>query len=283
MSSWPSVLGINARNAYISEVNSTKAIKLVNNKHKTKAALIRVGAPVTPTLHFITDRIIFGQLDLQTLPDTWAIKPNQSLGGSGVLLAFGRNSAGNWLSGSGREIMIEEVHEHIRRILDGDFSPLDRDAALIEPLLQVHPTLAGLTPSGLPDIRVICHGSEPVAAMARIPTVASEGRANLHQGGVGTAVDLETGQITAALLHRKPIEIHPDTGNPLIGATIPEWPTIIDAAMRCAEATGLHYLGADVVVDAQLGTLILEVNARPGLEIQNVGKMGLLQKLGITV
>ncbi len=45
--------------------------------------------------------------------------------------------------------------------------------------------------------------------------------------------------------------------------------------MRCHDATGLHYLGVDIVVDADRGPLILEVNARPGLEIQNVTEAGL--------
>ena len=34
--------------------------------------------------------------------------------------------------------------------------------------------------------------------------------------------------------------------------------------------TGLRYLGADIVFDRAHGHLVLEVNARPGLEIQNV-------------
>ncbi|MEX0171269.1 hypothetical protein MRBLMG1_003910 [Streptomyces sp. LMG1-1-1.1] len=51
---------------------------------------------------------------------------------------------------------------------------------------------------------------------------------------------------------------------------------MLDAASRCAAATGLHYLGADIVVDADRGPLILEVNARPGLQIQNVTGHGLM-------
>jgi alpha-L-glutamate ligase-like protein len=283
MKNWDSILGMNARNAFIAEVNSGRAIRLVNNKQATKEALQAAGAPVTPTLHFITTRSELKRLNLAAWPDTWAIKPNQSMGGTGVLLAFGRNQAGNWLTGSGREITPEEVQEHLRRILDGEFSPRDQDAALVEPLLQNHPALAGLAPRGLPDIRLICLGPTPQAAMARLPTIASEGRANLHQGGVGTAVDLETGVITAALLRRKPVEYHPDTGHKLVGTTIPHWPDILAAAQRCTAATGLYYLGADVVVDAQRGPLVLEVNARPGLEIQNVGRLGLLEKVMLNI
>jgi glutathione synthase/RimK-type ligase-like ATP-grasp enzyme len=64
---------------------------------------------------------------------------------------------------------------------------------------------------------------------------------------------------------------------------VPHWPQILDATRRCSAATGLRYLGADVVVDAQRGPLVLEVNARPGLQIQNVTGRGLreaVQALG---
>lgn len=276
---WEAVLGINSRNVHIAQVNSAQAIRLVNNKQATKEALQDIGIPVVPTLHLITNRLHLRQLDLDSLPDTWVIKPNQSLGGSGILLAFGRTASGQWFSGSGREITLAAVQEHIRRIVDGEFSPGNRDATLIEPLLCPHPALAGLAPCGLPDIRIICFGDDPQAAMARLPTVASEGRANLHQGGIGAAVHLETGTIESAQLNRRSIEHHPDTNARLSGATIPHWPAILDAARRCASATGLHYLGADVVVDALRGPLVLEVNARPGLEIQNVNRVGLLKQL----
>lgn len=51
---------------------------------------------------------------------------------------------------------------------------------------------------------------------------------------------------------------------------------MLHLARQCAGATGLHYLGADVVIDAERGPLVLEVNARPGLQIQNVTGQGLL-------
>jgi predicted ATP-grasp superfamily ATP-dependent carboligase len=37
----------------------------------------------------------------------------------------------------------------------------------------------------------------------------------------------------------------------------------------------LGYLGVDVVIDVELGPLVLEINARPGLEIQNINGAGL--------
>ena len=41
-----------------------------------------------------------------------------------------------------------------------------------------------------------------------------------------------------------------DTGEPLAGRTIPDWPAILIAAKTIARATGLGYVGVDVVPDA---------------------------------
>ncbi len=54
--------------------------------------------------------------------------------------------------------------------------------------------------------------NEPAMAMLRLPTRQSNGRANLHQGGIGTGVDLESGITDHAVQHNRFVEKHPDTG-----------------------------------------------------------------------
>jgi hypothetical protein len=54
---------------------------------------------------------------------------------------------------------------------------------------------------------------------------------------------------------------------------------IRDAASSCSEATGPGHLGADLVIDEKLGPLVMEVNARPGLQVQNVSGVGLAERL----
>ncbi|GAA2772407.1 sugar-transfer associated ATP-grasp domain-containing protein [Streptomyces showdoensis] len=272
---WDPVMGMNLRNARISRQNSTAAIRLVNDKYATKEALAAVGAPTSPTLAVLRSRREIAGLDWDALPGSWALKPNQSLGGNGILLAFGRRRA-HWTSSSGKRITRALVADQLRRIVDGEFSPRPSDWALFEPLIRAHPGLARLSHQGLPDIRVICERDRPQLAMLRLPTRFSGGRANLHQKAIGAAVDLPTGRITHALVGKESTDTHPDTGALLIGATVPHWPEVLDAARRCAGATGLRYLGADIVVDADRGPLVLEVNARPGLQIQNVTGRGLI-------
>ena len=124
-------------------------------------------------------------------------------------------------------------------------------------------------------MRVLCLGDQPVLAMVRLTTRSSGGRAKLHQGAIGAAVDLATGRLTRAWTGRSTVTHHPDSGELVVGAD-PHWDAVLDAAAKCGPATGLRYVGADVVVDAEAGPLVLEVNARPGLQIQNVTGVGLL-------
>jgi alpha-L-glutamate ligase-like protein len=276
------ILGLNARNDRIARRNPHRSIRLVDDKHATKQALADVGAPAAPTIALVRSWRQARRLDLDALPESWALKPNQSLGGSGILLAAGRRD-GAWHSASGRPIPARALAEHLRFILDGEFSPRDRDWALFEPLLRAHPRLRRLSYQGLPDVRVICHDDRPKLAMLRLPTAASGGRANLHQRAIGAAVDLACGRVIRAWSGREPVTSHPDSGEPLIGAVVPHWDGVIEAASRCAAATGLRYLGADVVVDERLGPVILEVNARPGLQIQNVTGHGLAETVEMEV
>lgn len=276
MRGWDRLMGLNARNEFIARNNPAAAIRLVNDKFATKAALRAAGIPTAPTLKALASRRDLAQLDWAQLPDAFAVKPNQGLGGSGVLLATGRLGRHHWQSASGRKLALLELKDHIRLIFDGEFSPRARDHALIEPLLVTHPQLAAMSFNGLPDIRVICVGSRAVTAMLRLPTAASGGRANLHQGAIGAAVDLKSGTISRAWVGGENVAYHPDTGARLAGIAVPAWGQALELSRRCAAATGLHYVGADVVIDVDRGPLVLEVNARPGLQIQNVTGRGLL-------
>ena len=49
--------------------------------------------------------------------------------------------------------------------------------------------------------------------------------------------------------------------------------------MKLAEGLELGYIGVDFVVDANLGPVVLEANARPGLNIQVANRCGLGPRL----
>lgn len=274
------VLGMNRRNALIQRLNPREAIRGVNQKFQTKQRLAAQGVPVPETLALIASESELQAFDLDTLPDAFAVKPNKGSQGEGVVLVDGRTSDG-WRQLNGETLTPHMLREHVRRIIDGELSleGSDKDAALFEPLIRTHPDFARLIPFGLPDIRIICLGDVPLMAMTRLPTFESSGRANLHQGAVGAAIAFATGRIFRAVLRQEAIERHPSTGERLVGAPIPMWEEAVRAARRCSAATGLGYVGVDIVIDATAGIQVLECNAYPGLEIQNVNAAGLAGRI----
>lgn len=269
-------LGINLRNAIISRSNPRPSIRLVNDKYGTKVALAEARVPVPGTIALLQTPADLRAFDWEVLPDAWALKPNRGRRGEGILLAAARDGEG-WTTASGRKLGRDAIRFHIERILDGEYSleGLDRDSAMFEPLIIPHPLLKEIVPEGLPDTRVICHGDEPIMAMMRIPTRASDGKANLHQGAIGAGIDMETGLIFRAVLGDQQVTHHPDTGYALIGLQVPQWDEVLAASTKCGDALGLGYSGADIVLDAERGPLVLECNAFPGLAIQNVNARGL--------
>ena len=88
-------------------------------------------------------------------------------------------------------------------------------------------------------------------------------------------MDLATGRATRARLRGRSITTHPDSKAPLVDVPLPHWDEILDVARRSAAAVPLGYLGVDVGIDARRGPVVLEINKRPGLEIQNVNGFGL--------
>jgi alpha-L-glutamate ligase-like protein len=276
------VLGMNRRNALIQRYNSPRAIKTVNQKFQTKEKLAAAGVPVPQTLALIRNGTELASFDFTSLPDAFAVKPNRGSQGQGVILVDGRTEYG-WLKLNGEELTVDMLKQHVARIQDNDYSieGSEDDAALFEPLIRTHPEMARLVPYGLPDIRIICFQNMPLMAMTRLPTEESSGRANLHQGAIGAAIDLISGQIFRAVLKGDSIEIHPSTGEQLIGQAIPLWDEVMAAAKRCSSPLNLGYVGVDVVIDATVGVQVLECNAYPGLEIQNVNGMGLAERVAM--
>lgn len=275
-----SILGMNRRNALIQRFNPPRAIKTVNQKFETKEKLAAAGVPVPPTIALVGSDAQTADFDFASLPDAFAVKPNRGSQGKGVMLVDGRCDDG-WKKLNGNAYTPEMLLQHIRHIQEGEYSldGINGDQALIEPLIRTHPDMARLVPYGLPDIRIICLGNRPLMAMTRLPTEESSGRANLHQGAVGAAINLRDGAIFRAVLAQTEVMEHPSTGERLIGQQIPFWDEVLGAARRCSGALDLGYVGVDLVIDATRGVQVLECNAYPGLEIQNVNGAGLAGRI----
>jgi len=275
------VLGINRRNAdYVSLWNSRRLFPLVDDKLETKRLAVEAGMAV-PELY----GVIAEQHEIDDLPrlldgrDDFVLKPAHGSGGNGILVIAGSRGE-RYRKSSGDLIEREELYHHVSNGLSGLYSlGGHRDRVMIEYRVRVDPLFEQITYKGVPDLRTIVFRGYPVMAMARLPTRASDGKANLHQGAVGVGIDLATGCTLGGVLGNEAVSEHPDTDHQLTGIEIPGWQELLELAARCYDITGLGYLGVDVVLDREHGPMILELNARPGLNIQIANREGLRGRL----
>ena len=275
------ILGMNHRNAAcILDHNPRSLYPVVDDKLRMHQLCQQIGVP-TPAIHGV---IVYHSMlrELRKIlgdRDDFVIKPNRGSAGRGVLVVMSRQGDA-YLRHNGERLPFDQLRQHLSDILSGMYSLGGRpDQALLQQRVRLHPVFEAVAYKGIPDIRVVLYRHEPAMAMLRLPTRASNGRANLHQGGLATGIDLASGFTHHAVQYNRFVEFHPDTGVPVVGIRVPHWKEVLEMSRRVAGAVGLGYLGVDIVVDAVQGPLLLEANARPGLAIQIANQRGLLPAL----
>ena len=275
------VLGMNRRNAVFTlRYNQRRFYPRVDDKLETKRLLREAGIATAPVLAVARVhsqvRAMLRELDAYS---SFVIKPAHGAMGNGILVVLERD--GDWFRRPGGQwIDRRALFYHSSSIISGAYALGGQpDVAFAEERLEVHPELAAISMDGVPDVRVIVYRGVPVMSMTRLPTRRSRGRANLHQGAVGAGIEIDTGRTNHAVLDGESVPVHPDTQEAVIGRTIPQFDRALEIAVRASDQTELGYVGADVVVDAHHGPLILELNARPGLAIQVANRMGLVPRL----
>ncbi|MFB2706437.1 alpha-L-glutamate ligase-like protein [Marinobacter shengliensis] len=275
------ILNMNRRNVdYIARYNERASYPLVDNKLKTKLAVSEYGVKTPELLQVVRQQHEISHFrEMAEGLAGFAIKPAKGSGGKGITVITGRDGD-DYVKASGARISVAMLERHLTNILAGLYSLAGTpDVAIVEDLVQSTPSLARYSFQGVPDIRIIIFQGYPVMAMLRLATKDSDGKANLHQGAVGVGLDVGTGRSLNAVQFNRPITLHPDTGLALENIQIESWEDMLEMASRCYEATGLGYMGVDLVVDTQKGPLLLELNARPGLAIQMANGEGLLPRL----
>lgn len=275
------MLGMNRRNLeFIGRYNDREQYPLVDDKLRTRRLAEQYGI-ATPRLI----SVIRTQHDARAFvrspdsPDRFVIKPSRGAGGKGIMVIQGR-SDGDFFKASGERLSRTDLERDLSNILAGLYSLSGQpDVAIVEDVIEPGPDFTAWSHEGVPDVRILLFQGYPVMAMVRLATHRSDGKANLHKGAVGVGLDIATGRCRHAVQFNHRVLRHPDTGHALDNLAVPDWHPLLMQAAWCYEATGLGYLGVDLVIDEHQGPLLLELNARPGLAIQIANGEGLLPRL----
>jgi alpha-L-glutamate ligase-like protein len=261
-------------------LNPRKRFPLVDDKLQTKRLAIDAGLAVPELYGTVRFQGELSRLErLLEGRDSFVIKPAHGSGGDGVLVISDRRK-GLFVKPDGRVLTLDDIEFFVSNILSGVHSlggiP---DAAMIEYRVRSNRLFEAVSYRGVPDIRLLIYRGIPAMAMVRLPTRASDGKANLHQGAVGVGIGLASGLTGHGVLGDRVVTEHPDYAQPLSGIQIPDWADLLAIGARCADLTGLGYCGVDLVLDEEQGPMMLEINARPGLAIQVANECGLERRL----
>lgn len=276
------LLGKNARNRIYLRLNKKRGRRIADSKLLTKQVLKKNGLS-HPKLYavFKNSEDLF-TFQWENLPGNFVVKPSRGYGGEGILVVKKRAKwAGEWYLMDNSKIDTSQIRLHVLDIFAGRFSLLNLpDKAFVEERIKIHPIFKKYTYQGTPDIRVIVFNKVPVMAMLRLPTAESKGKANLHQGAIGAGIDLATGITTYGFHNGKQIKYVPGTKKKVNGLKLPFWEEILALAVKVQEAIPqLGFIGVDIVLDKEKGPMVLELNARPGLSIQNANLAPLRRRL----
>lgn len=158
-----------------------------------------------------------------------------------------------------------------------------KDDFLVQPRLANHPSLDDISNGALATVRLLtCRNEQGRAEATNAAFRMAIGNSvvdNFHQGGLATAVDMQTGVIGIA----SDIGIRPDVGwrdtHPVSGArfagrTLPHWPDVVALAVKAHEAFPERVVvGWDVAMLAD-GAMIIEGNGKPDLDIHQRAERG---------
>ncbi len=277
-----SILGQNARNYLFLSLNKKEGRKIANSKLLTKRVLKRHNLLSPAVLAVFRTAKKINNFAWETLPDNFVLKPSKGSGGEGVVIVKKKAKwAGEWYLMDGSIINTQDLKFHALEILSGRFRLYNvPGVAFVEERIKIQKIFSRYVYHGTPDIRVLVFNKVPVAAMLRLPSKESKGKSNLHQGAIGAGIDLATGITTFGIVNGLFVKYIPETKRKINGLKVPHWDRILKLAVKAQEVVpSLGFLGVDIILDKERGPMILELNARPGLEIQNANLSPLKKRL----
>ena len=263
------LLGQNARNLnYIREYNTKFAKKLADSKLKTKDFLISKNIAVPKTYFVLTKWEEINDEIFDKLETPFVVKPNGGFWGKWILIIDKKDSSWNYITNDNKIFTKKALKQHFLDILDWFYSlSWNKDKVIIEKKIELDEKIELLWKYWLPDIRVIVFNMVPVMAMLRVPTQESHWKANLHAWACWVWIDIGTWKLTYISKHSKIVKSIPGIWD-VRWIELPDWDEVLSLAVKVQKVTKIWYLGCDIVLDKKDWPLLLEMNIRPGLEVQ---------------
>ena len=148
---------------------------------------------------------------------------------------------------------------------------------LVQPRMINHPDIADLSNGALSTARIMtCLDEkgrpEVVAAVFRMAIGRNVVVDNIHAGGIAAEVHLRSGVLGPASnlgddARLGWLEMHPDTGRPIAGRTLPLWNEACELATRAHRAfADRTVIGWDVAITAN-GPILVEGNSGPDVDL----------------
>lgn len=160
----------------------------------------------------------------------------------------------------GRAVPVADFVAKVSHFLDNGY--------LFQERLDPHPEMAALIGDRLSTIRLMVRlkdaGPELYRCVWKIPVGDNVADNVWRDGNLMAAVDVATGTARRVVLGYGPdereVEVHPDTGQGLRGAVVPDWERLKQVCLEAAEAfPGLRLQAWDVAV-TPAGPVLLEIN-----------------------
>ncbi|WP_436935604.1 sugar-transfer associated ATP-grasp domain-containing protein [Halovenus marina] len=166
-------------------------------------------------------------------------------------------------------------------LVDLERTSADRAKYLVTEYCEQADYAERIFPHAANTIRVLTLRTETddilvVRAVHRIGSERTGGLDSFSQGGMSAAIDMETGELSAAAEPAKGgeptwYETHPDTGAAIVGVMVPEWKQIRERIREIAEeTTAFSHVGWDLLVTGPGEFKIIEGNSFPDPDVFQV-------------